>query len=95
MSVVEYENSWLPYTPLGQSAVMEEALMIARRMAPAAQGRMILCASVAAARALGAPLHDADLASMRCANYYYADSSDEVYRPDRHDDGRNVRPRYQ
>ena len=78
-------------------AVMEEALTVARRVRDSAtQGRMIACASVAAARTLGAPIHDADTAAMRCGNYYYTDHADDVYRPDRDDDnnGRRVRPRY-
>jgi hypothetical protein len=111
MSVIDYEQSWLETTPLGQSAKMEEALMMARRMAdPAAQGRIILLASIEAARALGAPVHNPELAALReqyAYEYRYRpDDDDDMYLPrdkavhrardddDDDDDGRRVRPRY-
>ena len=82
MSVGEYEASRLGTTPLGQSAVMEEALIIARSKAdPAAQGRIIVKASLEAARALGAPVHNPELAALR-EQYAY----EYRYRPDKDDD---------
>jgi hypothetical protein len=102
MSAVEYDQSELPLTPLGQSAVMQEALMRAGRVIdPAEQGRIILQASLEAARALEAPVHDPELAARRKryvdAYAYRADRDDyDVYRPrDDDDDGRRVRPRHQ
>ena len=111
MSVNDYNASRLGTTPLGQSAVMEEALIIARSKAdPAAQGRIILLASIEAARVLGAPVHDPELAALReryAYEYRYRpDKDDDMYLPrdnavhrardddDDDDDGRRVRPRY-
>jgi hypothetical protein len=101
MSVEEYQVSRLPWTPLGKSALMQEALIIARSKAdPAKQGRIILLASIEAARVLGAPVHDPELAARR------QDADAYGYRADRHDDAeylprddennqRRVRPRHQ
>lgn len=97
----DYFDSQLPDTPLGQSAVMQEALSRARRVNdPATQGRMISCASVKAARALGAPVRNAQMAARaRVVNAYAYRAEcddDEVYLPrdDDNDDSRRVRPRY-
>lgn len=110
MSVFEYDASRLRTTPLGQSAVMEEALRRAERVNdPAEQGRIILLASLRAARVLGAPVQNTALAALRRdADAYeyrperdddavYLPRNDAVYLPrdDDEDDDRNVRPRYE
>ena len=86
MSVVEYMDSDLMHTPLGMSALMREALSVARRVQDVAmQGRMISHASVQAARALGAPVLDAVMAAARAAGVggaYFAHRDDrDDYRP--------------
>lgn len=86
MSVDEYDASRLETTPLGQSADMQQALIIARRMAdPAAQGRIISRASREAALVLGAPVHNPELAALRkryAYEYRYRpDADDDMYRP--------------
>jgi hypothetical protein len=108
MSVNDYDASRLGTTPLGQSAVMEEALRRAERVNdPAEQGRIILLASLRAARVLGAPVHDPEMAALRRdADAYgyradrhddavYLPPDDDVYRARDDDDGRRVRPRYE
>ena len=111
MSVAEYDQSELPLTPLGQSAVMQEALMRAGRVIdPAEQGRIISKASREAALVLGAPVHNPELAALReqyAYEYRYRpERDDDMYLPrdddavnrardDDDDDGRNVRPRLQ
>ena len=82
MSVVEYMDSKLSQTPLGQSAVMQKALEDARHVTnPVTQGRIITQASREAARALGAPVHNPELAARR-KQYAY----EYRYRPDDDDD---------
>ena len=100
MSVVEYMDSKLSQTPLGQSALMQEALSAARHVQDVAmQGRMISSASVQAARALGgAPVLDAVMAAARARGVggaFFAHRVDrDDYRPwgDENNE-RNVRPR--
>ena len=70
MSVAEYNESRLSGTPLGQSDVMQQALLrvAGRERNLATQGRMISHASVEAARALGgAPVLDAERAALALA----------------------------
>ena len=70
MSMAEYNESRLSGTPLGQSDVMQQALLrvAGRERNLVAQGRMISHASVQAARALGgAPVLDAERAALALA----------------------------
>jgi hypothetical protein len=90
MSVFEYDRSGLYHTPLGQSKVMQKALEGARNVAnPVTQGRIITQASIEAARALGAPVHDAEMAArvQARADYSYRAAREDydVY-PPRDDD---------
>ena len=101
MSVTEYGRSGLNHTPLGQSAVMQKALEDARHVTnPVTQGRIITQASREAARALGAPVHDAEMAArvQARADYSYRPKPkrEDYYvdrPPDDDDDGRSVRQR--